>query len=71
MKKVLPAGDRVLYIFYVFETTQNTRYSVRAGLQYLMSSAYTSSVRNVKMMKMLSVTACDALRESTRSGKTL
>jgi len=27
LKNVLPAGDRVLYVFYDFETTQNTRYS--------------------------------------------
>ena len=27
LKNVLPAGDRVLYVFYDFETNQNTRYS--------------------------------------------
>jgi len=32
LKNVLPAGDRVLYLFYDFETTQNTRYSETATL---------------------------------------
>jgi len=32
LKNVLPAGDRVLYVFYDFETTQNTRYSETATL---------------------------------------
>ena len=31
-KNVLPVGDRVLYVFYDFETTQNTRYSETATL---------------------------------------
>jgi len=26
LKNVLPVGDRVLYVFYDFETTHNTRY---------------------------------------------
>jgi len=33
LKDVLPsAGDKVLYVFYDFETTQNTRYSDKATL---------------------------------------
>jgi len=32
LKNVLPAGDKVLYVFYDFETTQNTRYSETATL---------------------------------------
>ena len=32
LKNVLPAGDRVLYVFYDFETTQKTRYSDTATL---------------------------------------
>jgi hypothetical protein len=32
LKKVLPSGDRVLYVFSDFETTQNTRYSNTARL---------------------------------------
>jgi len=30
LKNVLPACDKVLYVFYDFETTQNTRFSDRA-----------------------------------------
>jgi hypothetical protein len=33
LKNVLPSGDRVLYIFYDFETTQNTRYCKTASLR--------------------------------------
>ena len=32
LKNVLPACDKVLYVFYDFETTQNTRFSDRATL---------------------------------------
>jgi len=32
LKNVLPAGDRVLYVFYDIETTQDTRYSETATL---------------------------------------
>jgi len=32
LKNVLPAGDRVLYVFYDFVNTQNTRYSDAATL---------------------------------------
>jgi len=32
LKNVLPTGDRVLYVFYDFETTQNTRFSETATL---------------------------------------
>jgi len=32
LKNVLPAGDRVLYFFYDFETTQNTGYADVANL---------------------------------------
>jgi hypothetical protein len=32
LKNVLPSGDRVLYIFYDFETTQTTRYSNTARM---------------------------------------
>ena len=30
LKNVLPSSDGVLYVFYDFETTQNTRYSETA-----------------------------------------
>jgi len=32
LKNVLPAGDKVLYLFYDLETTQKARYSDRATL---------------------------------------
>jgi hypothetical protein len=32
LKNVLPSGDRLLYVFYDFETTQTTRYSSTARL---------------------------------------
>ena len=33
LKNVLPSGDGVLFVFYDFETTQNTRYSDTAKEQ--------------------------------------
>jgi hypothetical protein len=32
LKNVFPSSDRVLYVFYDFETTQTTRYSDNAKL---------------------------------------
>ncbi len=32
LKNVLPSSDGVLYVFYDFETTQNTRYSETANV---------------------------------------
>ena len=68
LKDVLPdAGDKVLYVFYDFETTQNTKYSDKATLHYLSTFAFSSSVRNAKMWKTVK-SACDADRGSIRSG---
>jgi len=65
---VLPdASDKVLYVFYEFESTQNTKYSDKATLQYLISYAFSSSVRSAKMRKTVE-SACDAVRGNTRSG---
>ena len=46
-----PAVDKVLYVFYDFETTQNTRYTDAANCTYLNSSACNSSVGNAKTRK--------------------
>jgi hypothetical protein len=35
LKNMLPSGDRILYVFYDFNTTQNTRYSNTARLHVL------------------------------------
>ena len=32
LKNAMPAADKMLYVFYDFETTQNTRYSETATL---------------------------------------
>jgi len=67
LRDVLPdASDKELYVFYDFETTQNTKYSNKATLHYLIFSAFSSSVRNAKMRKTVE-SACDAVRGSTRS----
>jgi len=68
LKDVLPsAGDKVIYVFYDFDTIQNTKYSDKATLQYLISSECKSSVRISKTWKA-SETACDGARGTTRSG---
>ena len=67
--RVTPAGDKVLYVFYDFETTQNTEYTDEAKLHYLISSACNSSAQSASSWK--TETACDAVRGNTRSGKIL
>jgi len=70
LKDALPdASDKVLYVFYDFETTQNNLYSDKATLQYLISSAFSNSVRSAKM-RNTAESACDAVRGGSRSGTT-
>jgi len=67
LKNVLPsAGDKVLYVFYDFETSQIRRYSDKPTLHYLNSSTCNSSVRIARMRKTWKV-ACNAARGSTLS----
>jgi len=63
------ASDKVLYVFYDFETTQNTHYTDKATLLYHISSAFSNSVRSAKMRKTVK-SAGDAVRGGTRSGTT-
>ena len=64
-----PASDKVLYVFYDYETTQNTVYTDEAELHVPISSARSSSVRGARTLK--TGTACDAVRGSSHSGKKL
>ena len=67
-KDVLPdASDKVLYVFYDFETTQNTKYSANATLHVRDMVCVQLCVRSAKMWKTVK-SACDAVRGSTRSG---
>jgi len=71
LKDVLPdASDKVLYVFYDFETTQNKSIPTKPHFTYLISSAFSSFVRYAKMWKTVE-SACDAVRGSTRSGTIL
>jgi len=70
LKDVLPANvDRVLYAFYDFETTQNTRFSDKAKAHYPISSMCNYFVRSARKWKKTEI-ACDANRDGTRFGKT-
>jgi len=67
LKDVLPdASDEVLYVFYEFKTTQNTKYSDKASLHVPDLVCVCSFVRSSKMRKTVK-TACNAIRGSTRS----
>ena len=63
------AGDKVLYVSYDFQITQNKRYSGKATLKYLISSACKNFVRGARTWK--TETACDAASECTPSGSIL
>ena len=52
LKNALPAGDRVLYVFYDFETTQTSRYSETATYTFQIFFVYCSIVRSARMWKM-------------------
>jgi hypothetical protein len=63
----LPAGDKVLYVFYVFETTQSQKYSDRT-LHVTILVCVQQLFSWCEMLKTWSETECNAARGSTRSG---
>ena len=68
LKDVLPdANDKVLYLFYDFETTQNTKYSDKATLHVPDLVCLQQFCSQCKMWKTVGC-ACDAVRGSTPSG---
>jgi len=68
---VLPARDRVLYVFYDFEMTQDTNILIRRWYMNLISSGYNSSVPNARTCKILSNNACSVAKESIHFGTIL
>jgi len=71
LKDVLPAGDKVLYVFYDFDTAHYTRYSERATLHLpnlLCVQQFCSRWSDVEDAR---VNACNAARENTLSGMIL
>jgi len=66
LKDVLhSAGDKVLHVFYDFETTQNTSYADKANYTYITLSVSNNSAHSAKTRKTEST--CDAANGSTRS----
>ena len=63
-----PAGDKVLYVFYDFETSQNTEYATRLSYTYSISSACSSFVLDARTPKTRAI-ACDVVQTGYRSGK--
>ena len=65
--RVAPARNKVMYVFYDFETTQNNEYTAWLSYEYIISPACNRSVRGAKTR--MTRTACDVERGNTRSGK--
>jgi len=60
-KNVLPACDKLFYVFYDFQTTQNTKFSDRASYMFQILFGCSSFVRSAR----------NAARESTLFGTIL
>ena len=70
-ENVLPVSDVLLYVFYDFETTQNTEYSARATLHVPNLVCAQQFVSGARTCKTSSETAYNVARGSTRFGKIL
>ena len=69
LKDVLPyASDKILYVFYDFETTQNTKYSEKATLHVPDLVCVQQFCSQCEAAGETVESACDAVRGSTRSG---
>lgn len=68
---MLPVSDVILYVFYDFETTQNTEYSARATLHVPNLVCAQQFVPRARTWKTSSEPAYNVARGSTRSGKIL
>jgi len=68
LKYVLPeASDKVLYVFYDFETTQNAKYSDKTTLHVPDLDCVQQFCCSAKMRETVE-SAGDVVRGSTRSG---
>ena len=68
LKNVLPSSNGVLYVFYDFETTQNTRYFETAKVYVRTWSAYSSSVRGARALRIVNGIANGVEITNPRSG---
>ena len=71
LKNELPCANDVLFVFYDFETTQDTKISETVEYMSLSSFAFSNSVRPVRWKTITPRIARGAVRESIRSLKTL
>ena len=68
LKNVLPSSNGVLYVFYDFETTQKARYSDTAKVHFYTWSAYSSSVRGARALRIVNGIANGVEITNPRSG---
>jgi len=60
LKNMLPAGDRVLYVFSISRPLRTRDIRKRPRYSFQIFSVYSSIVRSARMWKMLGVIACNA-----------
>jgi hypothetical protein len=71
LRNELPSSDGILYVFYDFGTTQNTRYSDKATVHFPNLICLNSFILNVRTRKILKEIAHSVARENIRSGMIL
>jgi hypothetical protein len=71
LKNELPRSDDVLFVFYDFETTQDTKFSDNATVHIQFLYPCSSSVRLVGCKMILIWIACAVVGDTIHSSKTL